>query len=97
LSVISTGSFFSGVMREYSSLAWPGATVEATSSILSISPVSIAAMRAGEGRGGGEGEFHEMPLCINDDRSQVVIARRKATKQSIAPRAAAWIASLRSQ
>src|SRR6185369_2196958 len=45
LSRISTGSFFSGVIFEYSSLAWPGATVAGVNSILSISPVSIAAMR----------------------------------------------------
>src|ERR1700730_8568325 len=45
LSRMRTGSFFSGVMRAYSSLAWPGATVAGTNSILSISPVSIAAMR----------------------------------------------------
>ena len=45
LSRISTGSFFSGVMREYSSLGWPGTTVAGTNSILSIRPSSIAAMR----------------------------------------------------
>src|SRR6187431_1509849 len=45
LSRISTGSFFSGVIFEYSSLAVPGATVAEMNSILSISPVSIAAMR----------------------------------------------------
>ena len=45
LSRISAGSFFSGVMFEYSSLGWPGTTVVGMNSILSISPVSIAAMR----------------------------------------------------
>src|ERR1700727_3739448 len=45
LSVINTGSFFSGVIFEYSSLGWAGATVVGTSSILSIRPSSMAAMR----------------------------------------------------
>src|SRR5258708_37231972 len=45
LSRISTGSFFKGVIREYSSLGCPGATVVGTNSILSIRPSSIAAMR----------------------------------------------------
>src|SRR6266478_4834257 len=45
LSVISAGSFFTGLMREYSSLGWPGAKVLGTNSILSIRPSSIAAMR----------------------------------------------------
>ena len=64
LSRISTGSFFSGVMREYSSLAWPGATVAGTNSILSISPVSIAAMRTlrANGEAGEKVSFIEMLL-----------------------------------
>src|ERR1700682_4331642 len=45
LSVISAGNFFSGVMREYSSLGWPGATEVGMNSILSIRPSSIAGMR----------------------------------------------------
>ncbi len=45
LSRISTGSFFSGVIFEYSSFGWPGATAAGMNSILSIRPVSIAAMR----------------------------------------------------
>src|SRR6266705_319366 len=45
LSVISAGSFFTGLMREYSSLGWAGATVVGTNAILSIRPSSIAAMR----------------------------------------------------
>src|SRR5258707_14066743 len=45
LSRISTGSFFSGVIFEYSSFGCPGATVAGVNSILSIKPVSIAAMR----------------------------------------------------
>ena len=45
LSRISAGSFFSGVICEYSSLGWPGTTVAGTNSILSIRPSSIAAMR----------------------------------------------------
>src|SRR5215475_11010140 len=49
--VISTGSFFSGVIFEYSALAVPGATVEGTNSILSISPSSIAAMRTLRAKG----------------------------------------------
>src|ERR1700704_2059338 len=44
-SRISAGSFFTGLICEYSSLGWPGATVAGTNSILSISPSSIAAMR----------------------------------------------------
>ncbi len=51
LSRISTGSFFSGVIFEYSSLGWPGATVAETNSILSIRPVSIAAMRTLRAKG----------------------------------------------
>ena len=60
LSRISAGSFFSGVIFEYSSLAWPGATVAGMNSILSIRPSLDRgdAHLAGEGRGGGEGEFH---------------------------------------
>src|SRR5271169_4506528 len=57
LSRISTGSFFSGVMREYSSLGWPGATVAGMNSILSIRPSSIAAMRTLRAKGeDGENE-----------------------------------------
>src|SRR6266446_4337498 len=45
LSVTSAGSLFTGLMREYSSLGWAGARVVGISSILSIRPSSIAAMR----------------------------------------------------
>ncbi len=45
LSVISAGSLFTGLMREYSSLGWAGARVVGINSILSIRPSSIAAMR----------------------------------------------------
>src|SRR6266404_2017140 len=45
LSRISAGSFFTGLIFEYSSLGWPGTTVAGTNSILSIRPSSIAAMR----------------------------------------------------
>jgi len=45
LSRISAGSFFTGLIREYSSLSWPGTTVAAVNSILSINPSSIAAIR----------------------------------------------------
>src|SRR5271166_880413 len=51
LSRISTGSFFSGVMREYSSFCVAGATVTDVSAILSISPSSIAAMRTLRAKG----------------------------------------------
>src|SRR6266481_6243904 len=44
LSVISAGSFFTGLMREYSSLGCAGARVVGINSILSIRPSSIAAM-----------------------------------------------------
>ncbi len=45
LSRISAGSFFTGLMREYSSFGWPGTRVLGINSILSIRPSSIAAMR----------------------------------------------------
>ena len=45
LSRINAGSFFSGLMRAYSALAWPGTTVAGVNSILSMRPSSIAAMR----------------------------------------------------
>src|ERR1700682_292112 len=45
LSRISAGNFFKGVICEYASLGWPGATVVGTNSMLSIRPSSIAAMR----------------------------------------------------
>jgi hypothetical protein len=45
LSRIKAGSFFTGLICEYSSLGWPGTTVAGTNSILSIRPSSIAAMR----------------------------------------------------
>ena len=51
LSRISAGSFFTGLMREYSSLGWPGTTVAGTNSILSIRPSSIAAMRTLRAKG----------------------------------------------
>ena len=69
LSRISTGSFFSGVMREYSSLAWPGATVGGHEFDLVDQPGLDRgdANLAGERRGGGEGEFHEMSYDRYDD------------------------------
>src|ERR1700730_17677007 len=51
LSRISAGSFFTGLICEYSSLGWPGTTVAGTNSILSISPSSIAAMRTLRAKG----------------------------------------------
>src|SRR5450755_4397641 len=45
LSRISAGSFFKGLICEYSSLGVPGTTVVGTNSILSIRPSSIAAIR----------------------------------------------------
>ena len=62
--VISTGSFFSGVICEYSSLTVPGATVAGTNSILSISPSSIAAMRTlrAKGEAGEKVSFMEASL-----------------------------------
>ena len=68
LSRISTGSFFSGVMREYSSLGWPGTTVAGMNSILSIRPSSIAAMRTlrAKGEAGEKESFILMSLdCVN--------------------------------
>jgi hypothetical protein len=50
LSVISTGSFFSGVIAEYSSLACPGAT-RAGQLDLVDQPSSIAAMRTLRAKG----------------------------------------------
>src|SRR6266702_1118312 len=64
LSVISAGSFFTGLMREYSSLGWPGTTVVGRNSILSIRLSSIAAMRTlrANGEVGENASFIECPL-----------------------------------
>src|SRR5439155_26911213 len=63
-SVISAGSFFTGLMREYSSLGWPGTTVVGRNSILSIRPSSIAAMRTlrANGEAGENVSFMGYPL-----------------------------------
>jgi len=60
---MSTGSFFSGVMREYSSFFWIGATVTGMNSILSISPSSIAAMRTL--RANGEAGENVSFMCLS--------------------------------
>src|SRR5690349_2485225 len=62
--VISTGSFFSGVILEYSSLAVPGATVAGMNSILSMIPSSIAAMRTlrAKGEAGEKVSFMGLPI-----------------------------------
>src|SRR5262245_23221587 len=80
--VISTGSFFSGVSFEYSSLAVPGATVEGTNSILSISPSSIAAMRTLRANGEAGEKVSFMGGSKQMIGNQNVIARSEATKQS---------------
>src|SRR5258706_12257447 len=65
LSVISAGSFFTGLMREYSSLGWAGARGVGINSILSIRPSSIAAMRTfrANGEPGEDGSFIGCPFC----------------------------------
>src|SRR5215470_12955558 len=65
-SRISTGSFFSGWIFEYSSFGVPGATVAGTSSILSISPSSIAAMRTlrANGEAGEKVSFMACPSIV---------------------------------
>src|SRR5947207_770806 len=66
LSRISAGSFFTGLMREYSSLGVPGTTVVGTNSILSIRPSSIAAMRTlrANGEAGEKVSFMYDPLSL---------------------------------
>src|SRR3982074_219360 len=54
-SRISPGSFFTGLIFEYSSFGWPGTTVAGGNSILSIRPGSIAAMRPFRAKGGAGG------------------------------------------
>src|ERR1700754_2117686 len=63
---ISTGSFFSGWIFEYSSLGVPGATAAGVNSILSISPSSIAAMRTlrANGEAGEKVSFMACPSVI---------------------------------
>src|SRR5438552_13802389 len=80
--VISTGSFFSGVIFEYSSLAVPGATVEGMNSILSISPSSIAAMRTlrANGEAGENDSFMEYPLAILPGTTSFADAARKTSR-----------------
>src|SRR5258705_6809951 len=93
LSRIRTGSFFSGVIFEYSSLGWPGATAAGTNSILSIRPVSIAAMRTlrANGEAGEKGRFMsffswEMPdhaITLHFlQQTRGVVQVSQATKQS---------------
>src|ERR1039457_6035593 len=84
LSRIRTGSFFKGVMREYSSLGWPGTTAAGTNSILSIRPSSIAAMRTLRAKGeAGENEsFMGYPLK-NAPRSVIASeAKQSRNRQS---------------
>src|ERR1700722_11073201 len=50
-SVISAGSFFCGLILEYSSFGVPGATDAEKNSILSIRPSSIAAIRTLRAKG----------------------------------------------
>src|ERR1700676_1747385 len=78
LSRVSTGSFFSGVMREYSSLGCPGATVAGTNSILSIRPSSIAAMRTlrANGEAGEKESFMRYPSKIRDRGAPSLRAKR---------------------
>src|ERR1700712_1283705 len=93
LSRIRTGNFFSGVIFEYSSLGWPGVTAAGTNSILSIRPVSIAAMRTlrANGEAGEKVSFMsflpwEMPdhasLVIAGNKHEAFVAGSEATKQS---------------
>src|SRR4051794_4524979 len=99
LSRISTGNFFSGVIFEYSSLAWPGATVAEVNSILSIRPVSIAAIRTfrAKGEAGGKASFMEFPgqqtlnwIARHCERSEAIHCLRALGKMDcfvvVAPR-----------
>jgi hypothetical protein len=70
LSRISTGSFFSGVILEYSSLGWPGTTAAGMNSILSIRPSSIAAMRTLRAK--GEAGENESFIEISFDERKLV-------------------------
>src|SRR5258705_11311709 len=85
LSVISAGSFFTGLMREYSSLGWAGARVVGINSILSIRPSSIAAMRTFRAnREPGENvSFIGCPFWRHCERSEAI---QKVAKEE-------WIAS----
>src|SRR6266576_2402592 len=85
LSVISAGSFFTGLMPEYSSLGWAGTTVVGTNSILSIRPSSIAAMRTlrANGEVGENVSFMECPLKNTRTSNSTVIASE--AKQSSGP------------
>src|SRR5438128_2810883 len=78
--VISTGSFFSGVIFEYSSLACPGATVDGMNSILSISPSSIAAIRTlrAKGEAGEKVSFMGATNDWWDIRSSLRGAKRRS-------------------
>src|SRR4030088_3123220 len=87
LSRISAGSFFTGLIFEYSSFGWPGTTATGTNSILSISPSSIAAMRTlrAKGEAGEEVSFiwgssavflRHARLCAGHPRLTVLQQRR---------------------
>src|SRR5580704_3243921 len=106
LSRIRTGSFFNGVIFEYSSLGWPGATAAGTNSILSIRPVSIAAMRTlrANGEAGEKVSFmsffpwemldHAVARrCLQQTRS--ACARERGDEAIQLPYAVRWIASPR--
>src|SRR5690242_2440975 len=76
--VISTGSFFSGVILEYFSLAVPGATVSGTSSILSMSPSSIAAIRTLRAKG----EAGEKVSFMGNSSGRGAVTRRRHCERS---------------
>src|SRR5712671_1054935 len=85
LSRISAGNFFKGVICEYASLGWPGATVVGTNSILSIRPSSIAAIRTlrANGEAGENVSFIGLSLKVmlgGKFRHPEVLAPSRASK-----------------
>src|SRR5882724_10350381 len=83
LSRISAGSFFSGLICEYSSLGWPGTTVAGTNSILSIRPSSIAAMRTlrAKGEAGEKVSFMWSPHNYARRRMNVIASHRVGARR----------------
>src|SRR3954464_15173509 len=89
LSRISTGSFFSGVILEYSSLGCPGTTAAGVNSILSIRPVSIAAMRTFRANGEAGEKVSFILLFLRCFRRHC----GEAKQSKVSERAEGWIAS----
>src|SRR6202011_4713021 len=82
LSRISAGSFFTGLICEYSSLGVPGTTVAGRNSILSIRPSSIAAMRTLRAKGeAGE----KLSFIGNGPLASVILEQRHSGSGAYAP------------